>query len=75
MGFGEWIKQKRSENDWTQMQLSQITGIPQTTISNWERYKTNPSLKHLPCLAKTFSVDFSEIVSCIDLSKSQRDIK
>lgn len=45
MGFGEWIKQKRSENDWTQMQLSQITGIPQTTISNWERYKTNPSLK------------------------------
>lgn len=59
--FGEWIKQKRDEMGWSQSKLSQITGIKQSTISNWENGHANPSTLHLPKIAKVFSVKLSDI--------------
>jgi transcriptional regulator with XRE-family HTH domain len=62
LSFGDWVKQHRDDRDWTQAELASNSGIPQTTISGWER-KTiiHPSTKHLYKLAQTFQVRLCEI--------------
>jgi transcriptional regulator with XRE-family HTH domain len=61
--FGEWIKLKRKERGWTQSELSNISGIPQTTISGWESGKiTNFCVdERLAKIAKVFSMRICEL--------------
>lgn len=52
----------RSEREWTQAELSSRSGVPQTTISGWERGAiVYPSLKHLDNIAKAFSIKICNI--------------
>lgn len=52
----------RLEREWTQAELSARSGVPQTTISGWERGAiVYPSLKHLDNIAKAFSVKICDI--------------
>jgi len=69
--FGSWIKAKREEKEWSQIMMSEETGIPQTTISGWERGETTPSLKHIPKLVHIFQVKYSEIVQLIGLDQPE----
>jgi|SRR5690554_1618560 len=38
--FGNWLKEKRLANGWTQKELAEKSNVPQTTISYWETGKT-----------------------------------
>lgn len=60
--YGDWIKQKREERGWTQAELALNSGVPQTTISGWERKAIiYPSVKHLGKIAKVFDIRLCEI--------------
>ena len=62
LNFGDWVKKQREEKNWTQAVLASNSGIPQTTISGWERKAIiYPSMKHLNKLAQVFSVRLCEI--------------
>lgn len=51
----------RKKNKITQVKLSQMTGIPQTTISRLESFNTIPTLQILIRIAN--ALDFSLILS------------
>lgn len=61
--FGQWIKQKREEKNWTQSDFSEITGIPQTTLSGWETGKIENFLidERLSKVAEVFSCRVCEL--------------
>lgn len=60
--FGEWIKEKRLELGWTQKQMSEVSGIPQTTISGWETGKVEDMrYSNLVTLARLFNLRLCEI--------------
>lgn len=61
--FGEWLKEMRRKNNWTQMDLAKISNIPQTTISGWETGKvTNFRIdERIARLAKAFSLRLCEL--------------
>jgi len=48
------IIEGRFENNLTQQQLAELTGIPQANISRLENGNGNPNLATLKCLAKAF---------------------
>ena len=50
MKIGEIIRQKRKQMGISQDKLSELTGIPQTTISGWER-GFEPKLSELKNIA------------------------
>lgn len=63
VNFGEWIKLQRKKRGWTQSELSEISGIPQTTISGWEsgritNFRVDERLAHI---AKVFSMRICEL--------------
>lgn len=55
--IGENIKRLREERNWTQTELSQITGIHPNYISAIERGVRNPSLKIVGKLSEAFAID------------------
>ncbi|NCU19071.1 helix-turn-helix domain-containing protein [Pallidibacillus pasinlerensis] len=61
--FGEWIKTERKKRGWSQAYLSQLTTIPQTTLSWWETNKiTNFGAdERLVLLARAFSLRICEL--------------
>ncbi|WP_047980661.1 helix-turn-helix transcriptional regulator [Ornithinibacillus contaminans] len=62
MKFGDWLREKRFEQEWTQNELSTRSGVPQTTISGWETHKIiEPSLKHLIRISDVFSVRLADL--------------
>ena len=54
--FGKRLKELRQEKNLTQIQLGKIFSVRDTTISAWEKAKTEPSQKTLIDLAKYFNV-------------------
>ncbi|WP_277680336.1 helix-turn-helix transcriptional regulator [Gracilibacillus dipsosauri] len=61
--FGQWLKNKREEKGWTQSQLAEESGVPQTTISGWETGKiTNFRVdERLAMIAHVFSMRVCEL--------------
>lgn len=60
--FGQWVREKRIENGWTQRELSAKSGIPQTTISGIETGKAKDcQFRQVVRIAKAFSCKLSEI--------------
>lgn len=44
MTFGERIKRRRVEMQYTQKEVSELTGIPTRTLQDWEAEKHTPPL-------------------------------
>lgn len=62
MTFGEKIKLLRKQNNITQTQLAQLTGVSLRTIINYEKYDKKPKQPEMyEALAKALNVDASEL--------------
>ena len=65
----------REERGWTEYQLAERSGLPQSTISSWYRKNMVPSLEKI-CMAFgiTLSQLFAEEDSPVTLTDSQRKL-
>ena len=54
MIFGSRLKELRLENNMSQMQLANATGISQSAIAKWELGKTEPTASSIILLAAFF---------------------
>ncbi len=56
-GFGEIIKKLRKENGFTAMQVAEIIGKSDSTISAWETGKASPDIDTFFILCELYNVD------------------
>ena len=75
----EKIRKYRIERNWTEYQLAENSGIPQSTISSWYRKNQIPTIPSLEKICKAFGItlaqfftdDYAEITS---LTKRQSEL-
>ena len=51
------------ERGWTEYQLAERSGLPQSTISSWYRKNMQPSLSSLDKIAHAFGLTLSQMLS------------
>ena len=61
MDILEKITQLRLERDWTEYQLAERSGLPQSTISSWYRKNMVPTLPSLEKICTAFGVTLSQL--------------
>ena len=66
MSIGEKIKELRTENGLSQMQLGKVIGTSQKAIDYWERNVNEPKASYIIALVKTFYITFDEFFVDID---------
>lgn len=66
MGFGEIVKELRTQRNMSQMELSVATGISQSAIAKWELGKTEPTASAIIALAKFFGESSDYLLGLID---------
>ncbi|HKI36065.1 MAG TPA: helix-turn-helix transcriptional regulator [Gemmataceae bacterium] len=62
MGFGDMLKEAREKAGLTQKQLAEKTGLPLTSIRNWEQNHRMPRLGVVPVLAKAVGVPVEQLL-------------
>ena len=73
----EKIMNFRQERNWTEYQLAEKSGLPQSTISSWYRKKQIPSVQSLEKICSAFNITLSQFFSetnLIELSESQSQL-
>ena len=60
------IFSKLEELNMTQKEFSQKTGIPQTTVSDWRKKKTNPTAEKIMMICKVLDVTPEWLLSGIE---------
>lgn len=72
------IVEYRKERGWTEYQLAEHSGLPQSTISSWYRKNMVPTIPSLEkicnALGITLSQLFAEGNSVVSLTESQRKL-
>ena len=63
MTIGERILELVHERDMSQKEFSDLTGIPQSTMSSWKGKKQNPSLDKLQVICDVLKVDPYYLIS------------
>jgi repressor LexA len=64
--FGQVLRSLRKEKKWTQVELSEKSGISKIQICHLERGKSNPTPRTLSKLVKVFDVDFETLYKTIE---------
>lgn len=59
----ERITSHRVSRNWTEYQLAQKSGIPQSTISTWYRKKMLPTLSSLDKICRAFDMTMAQFLS------------
>ncbi len=66
----------REERGWTEYQLAEHSGLPQSTISSWYRKNMIPTLPSLEKICTAFGITLSQLFaegdSPVTLTESQR---
>mgnify|MGYP003527994165 FL=1 len=62
MNFGDYISQKRKEKNLTQMQLAEILGVSNKTVSKWENGNCMPDYSIIKPLCKELEITVSELM-------------
>lgn len=73
----EKIMNFRQERNWTEYQLAEKSGLPQSTISSWYRKNQIPSVQSLEKICSAFNITLSQFFSetnLIELSESQSQL-
>ena len=74
----ETITEYRERKGWTEYQLSERSGLPQSTISSWYRRKIIPSVPSLEKICFAFGITMSQLFAeeedLVFLSPSQRTL-
>ena len=72
------ITKQRLSRNWTEYQLSQKSGIPQSTISSWYRKNMLPSLPSLEKICYAFDMTMAQVLSeniCLtEITPIQQDL-
>lgn len=64
--FRERLREIRTENKMTTMQLGAVLGVSHTTIGRWEKGEILPSIEHLYNIAKYFGVSADYLLGLED---------
>lgn len=66
----------REERGWTEYQLAERSGLPQSTISSWYRKNMIPTIPSLEKICAAFGITLSQLFAegnaPVSLTKSQR---
>lgn len=72
------ITEYRLERGWTEYQLAERSGLPQSTISSWYRKNMVPSIPSLTRICAAFGITMSQLFSeddtPVSLTDSQRKL-
>lgn len=72
------ITEYRVERGWTEYQLAEHAGLPQSTISSWYRKNMVPTIPSLEKICSAFGITlsqlFSEGDSAVSLTESQKQL-
>lgn len=77
MDILEKIRKLRLERDWTEYQLAEKSGLPQSTISSWYRKNMQPSISSLEKICDAFNIPLSQFFTdapTVELTERQRKI-
>lgn len=79
MNVLEKITKYRLERNWTEYQLAEKSGLPQSTISSWYRKNQIPTIPSLEKICAAFNVTLAQFFSDDDknpfqLTKNQIDL-
>jgi transcriptional regulator with XRE-family HTH domain len=58
---GHFIREKRTEHNWSLAQLSMKIGADPSTISKWENHNRTPNLKYVLKMTKVFNCTIDEL--------------
>lgn len=67
----------REERGWSEYQLAEKSGLPQSTISSWYRKKMMPSLSSLEKICSAFGITMSQLFAeneAVSLTDSQKKL-
>lgn len=62
MEFKDRLKELRTENSLTQVQLGKIVGVSKMAVSHWEKGHSEPSINQLILLSEIFKVSIDYLV-------------
>lgn len=72
------INKLKNEHGWTEYQLAQNSGVPQSTISSWHRNNNIPTITTLELICKAFGITMSQFFAesniPLDLTDEQKEI-
>lgn len=72
------ITAQRISRNWTEYQLAQKSGIPQSTISTWYRKKMLPTLSSLDKICRAFDMTMAQFLSendgLTEITPDQREL-
>ncbi len=72
------INKYREERGWTEYQLAERSGLPQSTISSWYRKNMVPTVPSLEKICSAFGVTLSQLFAegevPVSLTESQRKL-
>ena len=72
------INKYREERDWTEYQLAERSGLPQSTISSWYRKNMVPTVPSLEKICNAFGITLSQLFAegetPVSLTESQRKL-
>lgn len=60
------IAQYRTERNWTEYELAERSGLPQSTISSWYRKNMMPSIPSLQKICGAFGITLSQLFAVGD---------
>lgn len=67
MTIRDRIFDKLEELNMTQKEFAEKTGIPQTTVSDWKKKKTNPTAEKILIICKTLDVSPEWLLSGVEI--------
>ncbi len=59
----ETINELRQQRDWTEYQLAERSGLPQSTISSWYRKNLVPTVPSLEKICSAYGITLSQLFS------------
>ena len=72
------ITEYRTERGWSEYQLAEKSGLPQSTISSWYRKNLIPTIQSLEKICTAFGITLSQLMAeddvPVSLTKSQKKL-
>lgn len=72
------ITRQREARHWTEYQLAEHSGLPQSTISSWYRKHMMPTIPSLEKICRAFGITLSQLFAdgedAVSLTPGQKDL-
>ena len=67
--YGAWLHYLRHQKGLSQMEVSEITGVPRATLKRWERTGRIPARESIVRLAKLYGVSLQKFLRAEKISQ------